>query len=132
METVFDKPLDKKVASLNDHIATISAYSTGSFQISHSNITSAERALTRKLGRLVIVDLTFIVGTTISADEAELFKGLPEAQNATRFRIPHSYDATKPPLTLIITTSGKINNQWSNGGVSTGQWAGQFCYIAKE
>ena len=95
----------------------------------HSNITDIERFNIFRTGRVVIVEMTFTVGTAINETQAVLFSGLPNARNFMRFRIPHGYDSTKSPLTLGIGGDGKIYNQWSNGGISTGQWAGQFSYI---
>ena len=99
----------------------------------HSSITNIERFAIWKCGRIVIVEMAFTVGTTISDAQAELFSGLPpSAGSNVRFRIPSGYDATKPDLVLAVTTDGKIINQWSQGGVSATQWAGQFCYLTNE
>lgn len=97
----------------------------------HSNITNVERFVIGRTGRMVVIEMTFTVGTTISDNQAILFSGLPKAKSFTRFRIPNGYDSTKPPLVLGITTDGSILNQWSYGGVQSGQWAGQFSYICE-
>lgn len=99
----------------------------------HESITNIERFAINRYGRLVIVEMTFTVGTTISEYQAELFSGLPpSAERNMRFRIPSVTDATKPDLVLAVTTGGKIINQWSQGGVSATQWAGQFCYFTTD
>lgn len=107
------------------------AYSTDTFAKANSNIGTTERTFYTKFGRIVVVDLTFIVDTTITESTATLFNGLPPAERTTRFRISHGYNASVPALVLCVTTAGVIANQWSNGGVQTGQWSGQFAYIAQ-
>lgn len=107
------------------------AYSTGTFAKANSNIGMTERTFYTKFGRIVVVDLTFIVDTTITESTATLFNGLPPAERTTRFRISHGYNASVPDLVLCVTPAGVIANQWSNGGVQTGQWSGQFAYIAQ-
>lgn len=115
------------ISALNGKLA----YSTGTFAKANSNIGTTERTFYTKFGRIVVVDLTFIVDTTITESTATLFNGLPPAERTTRFRISHGYNASVPALALCVTTAGVIANQWSNGGVQTGQWSGQFAYIAQ-
>ena len=74
-------------------------------------------------------DITFTVGTALTDVNAVLFTGLPNGIGTQRFRLPHGYDASKADLVLAVTPSGQIINQWSSGGVGTGQWSGEFIYI---
>jgi len=127
--------LSGAIAEHESDISTLNSkltYSTGTFAKANSNIGTAERTIYTKVGRIVVVDLTFNVDTTITESTATLFNGLPPAERTTRFRLPHGYNASMPTLVLCVTTTGTIANQWSYGGVQTGQWAGQFAYIAQD
>ena len=99
------------------------------FSIANSNITNLERAYLRKYGKVCVCDITFTVGTAISDSNAVLFTGLPNGIGTQRFRLSHGYDASKADLALAVTTNGQIINQWTSGGIGTGQWQGEFTYI---
>ena len=110
----------------------ITGLANGTFAKSTNSITNVERNFWTKCGKIVSVDLTFTVGTAISDYTAELFNGLPESYgHNTRFRCPHGTDSSVVDLVLAVTTNGKIINQWSQGGVRTGQYQCSFVYVCK-
>ena len=123
----FLSDVNSSIYALNNSLTPSSTIDA--FSIANSNITQLERAYIRKYGKVCVVDLTFTVGTAITDSTAVLFTGLPNGIGNQRFRIPHGYDASKADLVLALTTDGKIINQWSSGGIGTGQWQGQFTYI---
>lgn len=111
----------------------LDGYTTNSFaNTKHANITSAERAYYIKIGRVVIVQLTFTVGTNISGATTQIFSGLPRSTSIIRFRVPNTLDATKPPLRLAITTGGNITNSYSASDyIPTGTFEGTVVYISE-
>jgi hypothetical protein len=103
-------------------------------QIAISNITSAERLSYRKVGNVVILDLTFTVGTAIpsSSSTVTLLKGFPPSFSGRwRFRLFHMTE-NKIPIQCCVTPDGTIENAYSTGGISTGTWTGQVTYICQD
>lgn len=106
-------------------------YEGGDFRASkHENITEAERGFYRKIGRIVIVDLSFTVGTAITGTTEQLFSGLPRPQQGFRFRVPSTYDTVRA-LRLGVTVTGTIINQYTYGNIQPGVYEGQMVYICQ-
>lgn len=123
--------VDSEIATLNSNLAP--SFSNPGFNKVHGNITNVERAIVKKCGKIVVVDLTFTVDATISDATVVLFNGLPKSYGTNqRFRIPNTSDGSMPDLVLAITRSGEIVNQYTSGGIRAGQWEGQFTYVTSE
>ena len=129
--------MSNKIIQIKDGQDNVSPYlsqtsTPSAFTIANANITNLERSIVKTYGKVVVVDLTFTVGTAITDYTAILFSGLPASYGTNaRFRCFHSTDSSKCPLTLAVTTNGDIINQWSQGGLTTGQYACLFTYISQ-
>lgn len=101
----------------------------------HANITEWEIADFIQIGRVVIIKLSFVVGTAITDSNAVLFSGLPKSIVITRFRIIPATLSNIPLLRLAIDTNGNIVNQWTaiDGvqGISVGRYEGEGVYICQ-
>lgn len=116
-----------------DAITAMNSPSTGGLTITNPNITSAERKYFVKLGKVIIVDLNFTVGTAITGVTDELFSGLPAPASGLRFRLFNTLNNNVPIRLSIYNASGegKILNAYSTGGIPAGTYEGQGVYIAQ-
>ena len=129
ISSIGDGTIAGAISTLNNNLTPTDSI----IQIANSNISNLERGRVIRSGKVVTVDVAFTVSSTISGVTDILFTGLPKAAiQSRRFRIPNGSDSNKVDLCLAVTTNGTIINQWSTGGVTTGQWQGQFTYITSE
>ena len=97
----------------------------------NSKISNVERLNITRKSYIVIVDLIFTVGTAITDNIEILFSGLPiPTSGGIRFRCPSGTNSSNT-LVLSITSNGEIMNQWSPGGIATGQYQCSFMYISE-
>ena len=121
--------------TVGDQLATLKSgliNTWGEGTVTNQGISSAERKTWTRYGNVVVVDLTFTIGSSdISGDTTEIFSGFPAAFANTRFRCPLGYGASQIDLNLAITNEGKIVNQWSIDGIKAGKvYSCSFTYIA--
>lgn len=107
--------------------------STISLTITNLKITSAERKFAVKVGKVVVVDLNFTVGTDITGSTEELFSGLPVPVSGFRFRLFNTLNNNTPIRLSVqnVSSDGKILNAYSTGGIPAGTYEGQAVYIAQ-
>lgn len=107
--------------------------STISLTITNLKITSAERKFAVKVGKVVVVDLNFTVGTDITGATEELFSGLPVPVSGFRFRLFNTLNNNTPIRISVqkVSSDGKILNAYSTGGIPAGTYEGQAVYIAE-
>ena len=107
--------------------------STISLTIANLKITSAERKFAVKVGKVVVVDLNFTVGTEITGSTEELFSGLPAPASGFRFRLFNTLNNNTPIRLSVqkVSSDGKILNAYSTGGIPAGTYEGQAVYIAE-
>lgn len=104
---------------------------SGSLTTINTNITAAERARYNRFGKVVIIGLTFTVGTAISGTTDTLFTGAPAAQTATRGHLTQANANNGVNIRLEVTTSGNIVNAYTSGGILPGEYEGQIVYICQ-
>lgn len=106
---------------------------TISLTIANQKITSAERKFAVKVGKVVVVDLSFTVGTDITGATEELFSGLPAPVSGFRFRLFNTLNNNTPIRLSVqnVSSVGKILNAYSTGGIPAGTYEGQAVYIAQ-
>ena len=114
-------------------VATMDTPATISLTISHGSITAAERKFAVKLGKVVVVDLNFTVGTAITGVTDELFTGLPAPASGFRFRCFNTLNNNTPIRLSVqnVSSGGRILNAYSTGGIPAGTYEGQAVYIAQ-
>lgn len=102
-----------------------------SLTIINSKITSAERKFAIKFGKVVVVDLSFTVGTAITGSTEALFSGLPVPASGFRFRLFNTLNNNTPIRLSVqnVSSEGRILNAYSTGGIPAGVYEGQFVYI---
>ena len=110
METVFDKPLDKKVASLNDHIATFEA-SFVNFSV--TNIAQGQAYTDGFLyGRVYLVTLS---GSSASGSAGSAYLFFPGYTTSKLTAIVEGNNTAA----IDSSTKNKLNYTWNvsaNGG----------------
>ena len=104
---------------------------SGSLTTINTNITAAERARYNRFGKVVIIGLTFTVGTAISGTTDILFTGAPAAQTATRGHLTQANANNGVNIRLEVDTSGNIRNAYTAGGILPGEYEGQIVYICQ-
>lgn len=106
---------------------------TISLTITNQKITSAERKFAVKIGKVVVVDLSFTVGTEITGVTEQLFSGLPAPASGFRFRLFNTLNNNTPIRLSVqnISSDGRILNAYSTGGIPAGTYEGQMVYIAQ-
>ena len=112
--------IDAALVKANESLTTI-----------NTNITAAERARYNRFGKVVIIGLTFTVGTAISGTTDILFTGAPAAQTSTRGILTQANANNGNNIRLEVDTSGNIRNAYTSGGILPGQYEGQIAYICQ-
>lgn len=112
--------IDAALAKTNESLTTYNA-----------NITEAERARYNRFGKVVIIGLTFTVGTAISGATDILFTGAPAAQTSTRGILTQANASNGANIRLEVDTSGNIRNAYTSGGILPGQYEGQIVYVCQ-
>ena len=112
--------IDAALVKTNESLTTI-----------NTNITAAERARYNRFGKVVIIGLTFTVGTAISGTTDILFTGAPAAQTATRGHLTQANANNGVNIRLEVDTSGNIRNAYTSGGILPGEYEGQIVYICQ-
>ena len=112
--------IDAALVKTNESLTTFNA-----------NITAAERARYNRFGKVVIIGLTFTVGTAISGTTDILFTGAPAAQTSTRGILTQANASNGVNIRLEVDTSGNIRNAYTSGGILPGQYEGQIVYICQ-
>ena len=115
----------------SDIIDAALARTYGSLSTISGNITEAERARYNKFGKVVIIGLTFTVGTAISGTTDILFAGAPAAQTSTRAHLTQANANNGVNIRLEVDTSGYIRNAYTSGGIKPGEYEGQIVYICQ-
>lgn len=112
--------IDNALVKANESLTTFNA-----------NITAAERARYNRFGKVVIIGLTFTVGTAISGTTDILFTGAPAAQTSTRAILTQANANNGANIRLEVDTSGNIRNAYTSGGIQPAQYEGQIVYICQ-
>ena len=104
-----------------------------SLTITNSKITSAERKFAIRTGDVVVIDLSFTVGTAITGTTDELFSGLPAPASGIRFRCFNTLNNNTPIRLSVqkVSSEGRILNAYSTGGIPAGTYEGQAVYIVE-
>lgn len=116
-----------------DAITAMNSPASVSLTISTGKITAAERKFAIKLGKVVVVDLNFTVGTAITGSTDELFSGLPAPASGFRFRCFNTLNNNTPIRLSVqkVSSEGRILNAYSTGGIPAGTYEGQAVYISE-
>jgi hypothetical protein len=125
---------DINVADMNGNSDIIDAAlvkTNESLTTFNANITAAERARYNRFGKVVIIGLTFTVGTDISGVTDILFTGAPAAQTSTRGILTQADASNGANIRLEVDTSGNIRNAYTSGGIKPGQYEGQIVYVCQ-
>ena len=125
---------DINVADMNGNSDIIDAAlvkTSGSLTTINTNITAAELARYNRFGKVVIIGLTFTVGTAISGTTDILFTGAPAAQTETRGHLTQANANNGVNIRLEVDTSGNIRNAYTAGGIKPGQYEGQIVYVCQ-
>ena len=125
---------DISVLAINgnsDKIDAALAKTNGNLSIISGNITEAERARYNKFGKIVVIGLTFTVGSSISGSTEVLFAGAPAAQTPTRAHLTQANSTNGINIRVEVNSSGNITNAYTQGGIPPGPYEGQIVYIAQ-
>lgn len=102
--------------------------SEGSLTKVNDNITSVERAYYRKFGKVVVVNLMFTVGTTITENVSDLFSGLPKPNDSyNQSIIVASNNNNKAQIT--VSSAGNIVGWYTIGNIQPGIYVCTITYI---
>lgn len=112
--------IDAALVKANESLTTI-----------NTNITAAERARYNRFGKVVVIGLTFTVGSAISGTTDILFTGAPAAQTSTRAILTQANANNGVNIRLEVDTSGNIRNAYTSGGIPPGEYEGQIVYICQ-
>ena len=112
--------IDAALVKANESLTTI-----------NTNITAAERARYNRFGKVVVIGLTFTVGSAISGTTDILFTGAPAAQTSTRGHLSQANANNGVNIRLEVDTSGYIRNAYTSGGIPPGEYEGQIVYICQ-
>lgn len=90
---------------------------------------TAERARYGRSGRVVVIELTFTVGSAISGTTDILFTGAPPAVSPTRTFLSQSNAQNGVHIRVEIDQSGNVRNAYTQGGILAGNYEGELVYI---
>jgi hypothetical protein len=98
----------------------------------NSNITDVEFAVCIKTGNVCVVKLNFTVGTAITNQTEELFKGLPPAKSPIRTTIRGITPNSTSYARIVASANGSLANAYTPGGIPADQYEGELVYIANQ
>ena len=118
---------------LNDSIAELTDYTSGTGVVASSHITESEFSSWTKLGRVCVARYKFTVGSAISSNTEILYTGYPAPLGAEIIGLAHNAGSvTGGEIRLRISPTGALYNGYTPGGIQPGQWEGSMTYITAE
>lgn len=97
-----------------------------------SVVGSAEFAAWSKVGKVCILRLSFTAPSNITDSTATLFTGAPKAMGATRTTLRRVNARNTDYARVGVTVNGTVVNQYTNGGITAGQYEGELVYITAD